>query len=116
VPTSRRYACRVRTRPRVGKTLWFGPRRDGLGWGWTPVTWQGWVVVAVFVAAIVAAPWLLEGGVAAIGIAGALAGLLLVAWAKGSSPGGRRQAQEFDRIESEREAQRERDHGPSASP
>lgn len=28
---------------------WFGPRR--FGWGWEPVTWQGWAVSAVAIAA-----------------------------------------------------------------
>ena len=30
---------------------WFGPKR--LGWGLRPVTWQGWLVTAVFVAAVI---------------------------------------------------------------
>jgi hypothetical protein len=32
--------------------LWFQARR--YGWGWTPVTIQGWFVVVVFLAAIAA--------------------------------------------------------------
>lgn len=28
--------------------LWF--RRKTYGWGWTPITWQGWLVTALFVA------------------------------------------------------------------
>ena len=43
---------------------WFGPKR--YGWGFTPISWQGWVltgayVVAVFVLAITLAapqPWI----------------------------------------------------------
>ena len=31
---------------------WFGPRR--YGWGLTPVSWQGWVVTAAYVAAVFA--------------------------------------------------------------
>lgn len=31
---------------RVTKTAWFGPKR--WGWGWSPASWQGWVVTAVF--------------------------------------------------------------------
>ncbi len=27
---------------RVTKEPWFGPKR--LGWGWRPITWQGWVL------------------------------------------------------------------------
>jgi len=31
---------------------WFGPRR--YGWGLTPISWQGWVVTAAYVAAVFA--------------------------------------------------------------
>lgn len=27
---------------------WFGRKR--YGWGWTPITWQGWLSLAVFIA------------------------------------------------------------------
>ncbi len=30
------------------KNLWF--KRKLYGWGWTPVRWQGWVVILAFVA------------------------------------------------------------------
>jgi len=30
---------------------WFGPKR--FGWGWSPVTWQGWVVVVAYVATLI---------------------------------------------------------------
>lgn len=29
------------------KTLWF--RNKTYGWGWYPASWQGWVVLAVFI-------------------------------------------------------------------
>lgn len=29
---------------------WFGPRK--FGFGWTPVTWQGWVVTVVLTFAV----------------------------------------------------------------
>jgi len=28
------------------KTLWFGQKK--YGFGWTPLTWQGWAIVAVY--------------------------------------------------------------------
>lgn len=31
--------------------LWFKRRR--YGWGWTPVTWQGWLSVVIFLAIVV---------------------------------------------------------------
>lgn len=30
----------------MNKKIWF--RRKLYGWGWTPVTWQGWVVILVW--------------------------------------------------------------------
>ncbi len=33
----------VRFDPLVGEKVWFGPRRHG--WGWRPVSWEGWVVL-----------------------------------------------------------------------
>jgi hypothetical protein len=35
---------------RLTKKRWFGPKK--WGWGWRPVTWQGWLVVLVYVALI----------------------------------------------------------------
>lgn len=34
------------------KNLWF--KRKMFGWGWTPVTWQGWAVIAVYALAMIA--------------------------------------------------------------
>ena len=34
------------------KKYWFKRRR--FGWGWTPVTWQGWLTVAFFIGLIIA--------------------------------------------------------------
>ena len=31
--------------------LWF--RRKIYGWGWFPITWQGWLVIALYVVAII---------------------------------------------------------------
>lgn len=30
----------------ITKYPWFGPK-NGFGWGWTPITWEGWLVTAV---------------------------------------------------------------------
>ncbi|NCT55451.1 hypothetical protein GW755_01255 [bacterium] len=32
------------------KHLWF--KRKLFGWGWTPVTWQGWLLVAVYLTVV----------------------------------------------------------------
>jgi uncharacterized membrane protein YhaH (DUF805 family) len=34
-----------------GKKLWF--RAKSYGWGWYPITWQGWAVLAVYVVLMV---------------------------------------------------------------
>lgn len=35
-----------------GKIIWF--RRKTYGWGWTPSTWQGWLIIAVYLLLVVA--------------------------------------------------------------
>ena len=32
------------------KKPWFGPKR--IGWGFRPATWQGWLVMAVYIGAL----------------------------------------------------------------
>lgn len=34
------------------KGYWF--KAKPFGWGWTPVTWQGWLVILVYIALILA--------------------------------------------------------------
>ncbi len=31
----------------IKKKIWF--RRKRYGWGWFPITWQGWLVIVIFV-------------------------------------------------------------------
>jgi hypothetical protein len=38
----------------ITKRPWFGPKRY-YGWGWSPITWQGWLVTAVLGAVVIAA-------------------------------------------------------------
>jgi hypothetical protein len=81
----------VRTKPLIGSKAWFGPRR--MGWGLSPVTVEGWAVVAVgVVAAIVLASvdrharWL---GLIVVAV------LLAISFLKGTSPGGPDAWEEF---------------------
>ena len=39
---------------------WFAPRRYGIGAGW-PMAWQGWAVLATFMAIVIVAGLLLKG-------------------------------------------------------
>jgi hypothetical protein len=81
----------VRTKPLVGRKAWFGPRR--MGWGLSPVTAEGWAVVAISVAAIIVlatverhARWLALIVVAV---------LLAITFLKGTAPGGPDAWEEF---------------------
>jgi len=67
---------------------WFGPRRGPLAWGWAPVSWQGWVVIALGVAAFsaaeIAGP---DEGHDLLYALPAIAVLLAACWWKGTAPG-----------------------------
>jgi hypothetical protein len=60
---------------RVTANPWFGPKRH-VGWGWRAITWQGWVVSAVFIASLVGVLAVLHG--TALGLGAAMT--LLVAY------------------------------------
>lgn len=86
----------VRTTPRVGSKVWFSPRRFG-GWGWQPASVEGWLItiatlvgVCVSLIAAESAPWLTVVGVClSVGI------VLIACYFKGTSPGGKSEAEEF---------------------
>lgn len=46
--TMKKYIAYLKDNP---KGYWF--KRKLYGWGWTPVTWQGWLVILGFVAALI---------------------------------------------------------------
>lgn len=72
--------------PRLTKTPWFGPRHLP-GWGWSPVTWQGWLVIVVFLAAIVACAVLLPGVALRLMVEVIFIALLFaVCWLTGTPP------------------------------
>lgn len=72
---------------RITKEPWFGPK-TGFGWGWTPITWQGWLVTGVCLAVIIWAVFFFRGGSMAIYITfGAVAALILACILTGTAPG-----------------------------
>ncbi len=73
---------------RLVKTPWFGPRR--FGWGWTPLTWQGWAVSGVFLVAIVVCGEFIHGVPKAIVEIGLVVLLIAVCALTGTRPGWRR--------------------------
>lgn len=78
---------------------WFRAKR--YGWGWTPATWQGWAVTAVYALAVLGwAAYLLihrgvlrnwqDGSAVLIGVAPVLvlsAAVVAICWIKGERPG-----------------------------
>ncbi len=73
--------------PPLVKEPWFCPRRLP-GYGWAPVTWQGWLVTIVFVVAIFACAFLLPGVAPKVGAEIVLIALLLaVCLVTGTRPG-----------------------------
>jgi hypothetical protein len=68
---------------------WFPAKRYGWGWG-LPLTWQGWVVMAAYVALIAAAVVVFpphRARLAFFGSVAILTGLLtVVCWLKGEPP------------------------------
>jgi hypothetical protein len=75
--------------PLIGTKVWFGPRR--LGWGWTPVSREGWVTTIVAVAAM----WACERHHRRTLSRVAAVALVAVCVLKGTPPGGPARAAEF---------------------
>jgi hypothetical protein len=89
--TRRKRTEKVRTKPLIGRKAWFGPRR--WGWGLSPVTAEGWAVLAtgIGVALALAATVRHFRWLSLI----ALAVMLVVIFLKGTSPGGPEEWSEF---------------------
>jgi hypothetical protein len=87
----------MRVTPRIGRKVWFAPRRDGLGFGWRPFSWEGWLVSAIALAVIGLSVAFLDGRAATVSVPSAVGALLLAALLKGTSPGGREESMEYDR-------------------
>jgi hypothetical protein len=75
------------------RRLWF--RTKKYGWGWYPASWQGWLCVAAYVAAISASVWIMGryGEAASFAVPLALLGTILaslalvtVSWRRGENP------------------------------
>src|ERR1700730_17445823 len=65
------------------RKYWFPAKRYGWGWG-IPSSWQGWLVLAAFLALIVIGTFLFPPGTQLIAYVAVLSGLLSgVCWLKG---------------------------------
>ena len=87
----------MRVTPLLGKKLWFRPRRCG-GWGWQPASWEGWFVIAATVLAYLICGLLVRGALNLVILVGITIVLIAVCALKGTSPGGRRELIEFQRV------------------
>ena len=71
------------------RDIWFPAKRYGWGWG-PPVKWQGWVVLAAFLAGVlytvVRFPPHRDPLLFAVVILSSVGALMLVCWWKGETP------------------------------
>lgn len=72
-----------------GKHYWFSAKTYGWGWGF-PVTWQGWLVLAVYVAAVIAVSLRVPPDADPVRFALCITlltlALLVICWLKGEPP------------------------------
>jgi len=73
--------------PRMTNKPWFGPKRY-FGWGWSPASWEGWVVSGAALVLVILAMTLLSSGARTWAVVLVSAGLVAVAAATGGRPGG----------------------------
>ena len=70
----------------MGNRYWFRAKRYGWGWG-LPLTWQGWAVLAAFIALLLADGVVFPPGKSSPAFIGGVVGLSLlltaVCWLKG---------------------------------
>ncbi|MEM9081121.1 MAG: hypothetical protein AAGC74_10565 [Verrucomicrobiota bacterium] len=74
------------------KRFWFPAKKRGFGWGWGfPVTWEGWVVMLVYLGALVGAGLFFDPGKSLwvfLGLVLVLTGgLFWICFKKGEPPG-----------------------------
>ena len=71
----------------ITKHPWFGPKT--FGWGWSPVSWEGWLASAICIAVIVAAYAIWgRSPVANYVTIGSVLALVVLCWVTGTPPGG----------------------------
>jgi hypothetical protein len=70
----------------LSKHPWFGPKR--IGWGWRPVSWEGWLATALCGAVVIAATIAFRGTPTGgyVSVA-AVAALFVVCLLTGTRPG-----------------------------
>ncbi|HEY3637467.1 MAG TPA: hypothetical protein VGK90_04890 [Rhizomicrobium sp.] len=70
----------------ITKRPWFGPKR--FGWGWTPVSWEGWFVTVLSMAVVIAAIIVFSASPMTVYISVAtVAALIVICLLTGAGPG-----------------------------
>jgi len=70
----------------ITKRPWFGPKR--IGWGWRPVSWEGWLATVLCVALVVGINVAFTGTATAVYASlTAVVALLVVCILTGTGPG-----------------------------
>jgi hypothetical protein len=75
-------------RRRVTKRPWFGPKK--VGWGLSPVSWPGWLALAIFLAGFAVSLSVWHATLAAIGFLVLLALVILFTCDPPGGPAGRK--------------------------
>lgn len=71
----------------ITKHPWFGAK-NGLGWGWTPVSWEGWAASAICLIVIIGAYFIFgRAPITTYVTLGAVAALVLLCFLTGTAPG-----------------------------
>jgi hypothetical protein len=66
---------------------WFGTKKY-IGWGWRPISWEGWAVTILWLASVFAAHLLMGATPAFTAVAiGLVVLLLVICWLTGLPPG-----------------------------
>jgi hypothetical protein len=71
----------------ITKHPWFGPK-NGMGWGWTPVSWEGWLVTALCLAVFFGAYFVFgRAPMTTYVMLGSVAALIIACLLAGTAPG-----------------------------
>ncbi len=79
----KKYLAYIKDNP---NHYWF--KRKPFGWGWTPVMWQGWVTLAVYIGVVVFLASVIYPGTTLSVLVVLLTALLIyISYKKGEKPG-----------------------------
>lgn len=73
----------------MAKRMWFTMKHHG--WGWVPITWEGWASIAVMMTIVISAATKYEAGLITqqnftLWLIGSVVGIIYVGYKKGPAP------------------------------